>query len=497
MSVCAVRSVVCAVGLVAFSTSTALAQCPIVEDQRFELTGAVKGDQFGFGVALDGEFAAVGSRGAGRHGENDHGTVYVYRRAAETWTFFEELHASDGEPHDQFGQTMAMRGDLLLIGAPGEDSGAKNGGAAYVFRFDGSRWVEEAKLLAPDAAEEDQFGLSVAIEGGIAVVGAPFDDEGADKTGAAFVYRYIAGTWTFEKKLIAGDSSPAPDQLGQSVAVAGDAVFAGAPLDNGPAFDSGAVYVFRDGGGTWTQEAKIVLGNAADGDELGNSLSALGDRVLAGAKGRNGDAGSVVFFVDAGAGQWNVEQEVFDGTPLSGARFGASVDLAADEAAVGATRDGDGTATTLRLRNGTWVVMQELRARASTGNDELGLAVALDGRRLVAGAPFFDRDATDTDIGQALFATSTDLTLYADPLDVIEGDDLELGACHGLPGGPVLLYAFGFGRILRGVFDGSGSWSLQGPVPPGTAGLSVTFYVIGLDFELDVEISNLVTVDIQ
>jgi hypothetical protein len=111
-----------------------------------------------------------------------------------------KLIASDGAASDWFGFSVALSGDMALIGAYGNDDNGDTSGSAYGFRFDGSNWVEEAKLTPSDAARSDAFGGAVAPSGDIALVGAEGDFFGS-ATGAAYVFRRNGSTWAEEEKL--------------------------------------------------------------------------------------------------------------------------------------------------------------------------------------------------------------------------------------------------------------------------------------------------------
>ena len=150
-----------------------------------------------------------------------------------------KLMASDGAADDYFGNAVALDGDTAVIGAYGDDEGA---GSAYVFRWDGATWVEH-KLTASDGAADDYFGFySVALDGDTAVIGATGDDDLGDRSGSAYVFRWDGATW-IEHKLTARDGA-AYDSFGVSVAVDGNTAVIGAAGDDDLGDDSGSAYVF-------------------------------------------------------------------------------------------------------------------------------------------------------------------------------------------------------------------------------------------------------------
>ena len=141
-------------------------------------------------------------------------------------------------------------------------------GSAYVFVRKNGVWSEEQKLLASDGAASDQFGTSVGISGDTVVVGANFDDDKGDKSGAAYVYVRSNGNWTEQQKLVPGDGA-AKDYFGQSVAIDGDTLAVGAIENDEAEYNAGAVYVYTRENGEWALQQKLTASDAGLGDEFG------------------------------------------------------------------------------------------------------------------------------------------------------------------------------------------------------------------------------------
>ena len=184
------------------------------------------------------------------------------------------LTANDGEGSDQLGRSVAVSGDTVLVGVPGDNEGALvNQGAAYVFRRTGTTWAQEAKLLANDGQNGDAFGQSVALDGDVAVIGAAFDDKPTgNNAGSVYVYRRTGTTWAFEQRLVPNDAQ-ANDHFGNAVSVVGDTILIGASLkDIGANTDQGAAYVFKRAGGVWSQQTRLTAGNGAAADEFGDAV---------------------------------------------------------------------------------------------------------------------------------------------------------------------------------------------------------------------------------
>jgi hypothetical protein len=199
-------------------------------------------DLFGTSVDVYGDSAVIGSHQHEVGGQASQGAAYVYVRSGATWAFESKLTAADGAAFDRFGSAVAMFGDTAVIGAAEVDGPAgQNAGSAYVFTRSGIVWGQQAKLTASDAQQADQFGDAVAISGDIIVVGAPgADGQGGVSQGAAYVFERSGVLWVEQAKLSA--SVPAQlEELGLSVALTADTLLTGAPGSG----IGGASYVFR------------------------------------------------------------------------------------------------------------------------------------------------------------------------------------------------------------------------------------------------------------
>ncbi|MFN4257516.1 MAG: hypothetical protein ACK4Q5_21150, partial [Saprospiraceae bacterium] len=206
------------------------------------------------------------------------GAAYIYDQIADVtnaWGNVKKLTAPDGAANNFFGQSVAQSGNLVLVGANGH---LGNRGAAYLFDG-GAAWAQVQKLMASDAAVGDGFGTSVSMSNSCAVIGAP---NKAGYTGAAYVFKNDAGTWSQAKKLVASDGA-ANDRFGTAVALSGDYAYVTAVRGNATA---GAVYVFhKDAGGVgnWGQIGRYTAADGANGDQFGYALGVSGERMALGA----------------------------------------------------------------------------------------------------------------------------------------------------------------------------------------------------------------------
>ncbi len=247
--------------------------------------GGADNDEFGYSVAVysdeeDGDTVVVGAHQHDVNGNVNAGAAYVFTRGSSGWVQRARLSAEDGTNNDEFGISVAVDGDTVVVGAYGDDG---NRGAAYVFTRPDGGWTSTttaAKLTASDGEEDDRFGHSVAVVGDTVVVGA-YGDGG--NRGAAYVFTKTGGAWistTTAAKLTASDGE-ANDEFGVSVAVDEDTVVVGAHLhdldvDGASMLDAGAVYVFTKPAAGWTsstESAKLTATDGAAGDEFGISVA--------------------------------------------------------------------------------------------------------------------------------------------------------------------------------------------------------------------------------
>jgi glutamate synthase domain-containing protein 3 len=176
------------------------------------------------------------------------GSAYVFTRSGGTWSQQDHLFADDAAAGDAFGDSVAIDGNAIVVGATYDDTAAGlYAGSAYVFtRFDPfGTWPQVAHLFADDAYLDDLFGDSVAISGNTIVVGADNDDTAAgSNAGSAYVFTRSGGTWSQQDHLFADDAA-AGDGFGGSVAISGDTIVVGEEYDDTAAGnDAGSAYVF-------------------------------------------------------------------------------------------------------------------------------------------------------------------------------------------------------------------------------------------------------------
>lgn len=238
-------------------------------------------DIFGQSVAIDGDRLVVGAFQAG---DEQQGTVFVYERDGSDWRLDATLQASDGMPNAKFGIAVAVFGDRILVGAESDSHLVPGGGSAYVFEKTSQGWSEISKLLPADPDRADFFGFSVALSQDSAVVGTYLKkDAGGNTVGAAYVFRNTGLAWMQQEKIVPSDAMPG-DEFGMSISIANNIMAIGAPRNDGAAPNAGAVYLFQQADTQWKPLAKLYQAASHENNEYGRAVTLSdGGFVVAGA----------------------------------------------------------------------------------------------------------------------------------------------------------------------------------------------------------------------
>lgn len=358
-------------------------------------------DQLGISVAVDGDTMVVGAELDDVGINTDQGSASVYRWTGTTWAFEAILTASNGVGFDFFGSAVAISCDTIVVGARQANiNGTPLQGAAYVFTRNGTTWTQQARLVATDGAGFDFLGKSVAIDGDTIVAGAPGKDNGANgDQGAAFVFTRSGSVWTQQAKLLSADGAVG-DYFGFCVAISGNTIAAGAPLDAfGSSMYQGSAYIFTRGGSSWSQSQKLIPDDGATNDVFGWSVAISGNTVVASAHlhdlAANIDQGQAyVFTRSAFNGPWTQQARIVKPGGTANDQFAFSVAISGETIAIGVpANDTHGLANSgsvqVFTRNGsTWSFQTQLFAPDGFDGDQLGYAVALSGDTAVGGAPY-------------------------------------------------------------------------------------------------------------
>ncbi|KPK72508.1 MAG: hypothetical protein AMJ79_15680 [Phycisphaerae bacterium SM23_30] len=254
-----------------------------IQESRLTASDAAPYSYFGDRVALEGNTAMAGAYGV----DASTGAVYVFEylipqgSAEPNWIQTAKLTASDGNIYDNFGSSIALDGETLIIGSPYDDDHGDSSGSAYIFRYKGNTWTEQAKLTAADAAAEGNFGCSVAIDGNLAVIGATGDDDEGSGAGSAYVFQYQEPNWIQIAKLNPWEGESV-DTFAATVFISDNYVLVSAK-NNEDADNPRSIYVFKYDDGNWIKMTKLKASDGADDFNFGVALALWENTVIVGA----------------------------------------------------------------------------------------------------------------------------------------------------------------------------------------------------------------------
>lgn len=251
----------------------------------------------------------------------DYRRRLLQTRTNGVWTEQQKLLAPNAAQGDGFGFSVAIEGDTAMVGAPGRDSsGITNHGVAYVFTRVGSTWSLHQQLVTPALVQNNELGRSVAFLGDRALVGSL-----GTFSGEAHAFTRFGSTWTYQQKLTAPDAAQ-NDWFGHAVALSPDTAVIGTYVF---ATKIGKAYVFGLSGGSWVYTQQLVANNAVVGDRFGASVAISGDIALVGSYTANPTPGAVWSFLRNGA-TWVQDVTLTANDGAAGDHFGVSVAMSQD-----------------------------------------------------------------------------------------------------------------------------------------------------------------------
>lgn len=341
------------------------------------------GDGFGSHVSISGDTAVISASG-----DDPNGSAYIFRFDSSSWVEEAKLLASDGADGDHFGVRVYISGDTAVVGANSDDDNGANSGSAYIFRYNGSSWVEETKLLASDGNTGEYFGTAIGISDDIAIVGAPRDNDNGSNSGSAYIFRFDGSSWVEETKLLASDGA-AEDGFGRKVSISGDTAVIGARYNDDNGDDCGSAYIFRFIGSSWVEEDKLLASDGAEDDFFGDSVEIWGDTAIIGAPGDNdnGPASGSAYIFRFNGSSWAEEDKLLASDGTAGDFFGKEVSILGNTAVIGASDDfAYGSAYIFRFNGSSWVEQSKLLASDGAHDDNFGYDVSISGNTIIIGA---------------------------------------------------------------------------------------------------------------
>ncbi|HEV7783663.1 MAG TPA: hypothetical protein VGO58_20480 [Chitinophagaceae bacterium] len=358
----------------------------VVSEYQPMADSADANDYHGRSVAMSGSFAIVGTSGDDVNGISSQGSAAIYEFDGTKWVYKQKLLDPAGAIGDQLGYSVAISGNFAIVGAPYDDVGADNAqGSACVFRYNGTSWVFQQKITDATGAADDHFGITVSISGTHLIIGTPDDDAGVNADeGSASVYNYNGTSWVLKSKLLS-PTGEAGDSFGQGVAVSGSLLAIGAPYDDDGGTNSGSVSYYRYNGSSWIFIRTQIIFVA--GALMGYSLAMSGDLIMIGAPGydpgSSANKGTAYIYIYDGS-DWSLLDNVSDSEGLTGDYFGISVAISDDLAMAGSywddvgSNNNQGSAVLFRRIGNVWRRIIKISDPSGESSDTFGYSTAID-----------------------------------------------------------------------------------------------------------------------
>ena len=372
---------------------------------------------FGRIIAAYGDWAVFGQPNKTIGTNSEQGAVYVYLRSGSSWSLMQTLTASDGASGDNFGCSVVLNQNSMIIGAYGKNAAAGNDvGAVYVFGRVGSLWTETQKLTPNDGQANSRFGMSVAINSNTIFVGASHASTPiSTNAGAVYTFTLSGFTWVQQQKLTAFDAT-AQVGFGGNISVSGTSLAVTtsySPFNNTP---PGAIYLFTQSAGIWFYQQKLTSPNpqSPPSAQYGRAISMSGNTLAV--VGEIGFVWEKVYVYVLSGGTWVLQQTVTSPDEESTA-FGSNLALEENRLVIGCEQDvilsaQDRGSAYVYERNGTvWNLRQKLIAADGVATDRFGDNVALSGNTIIVGAPQADILGTQNQGAASVFTLQYGNTL--------------------------------------------------------------------------------------
>lgn len=342
---------------------------------------------FGESLSISGNYAVIGDRNDVVGSNVQQGSASIYKFNGTTWGFMQKLTDATGASNDQFGKSVFISGNYVIVGAYLDDVGANTDqGSCSIYQFNATNWVLMQKITDPAGTAQAQFGWSVSLSGNYALAGAC--KFGFTSIGSASIFQLSGGVWTFKQKLIDPTATPG-DFSASSVSVSGSKAVVG--VERGKVGSNnlqGYVNLYELSGGTWLFKQRVIdpIGNASD--YFGNSVSISGDYLIVGDEaeyiGANSSQGSASTYYYNGT-TWVLMQKLTDPNGEANDNFGHSVSISGNYALVGANWDTVGPfdlqgSVTIYQRVGLgWSKLQFVTQQTENPIGGFGNSTAVDG----------------------------------------------------------------------------------------------------------------------
>ncbi len=371
------------------------------------------GDQFGISVSISGDYAIVGENYDADFG-NRSGSAYIYYNNAGSWEENLKINAPDANEYDEFGVSVSIKGDNLIVGASRENNTGVACGSSYIFHNNAGTWSYEQKITPVGGVSNLYFASAVAISGENCISGAYANQTYGSYTGISYFYNRSEGglnNWGETGRVLPNDGSH-DNLLGSAVSVSGDYAFVGAKSDDDNGASTGSVFVYHNTGTEWEQIHRFLASDANAGDNFGVSVSVSGDYAIVGASGdddKGSGSGSAYIFKNT-SGVWAQYAKLTAGDGAADDNFGFSVSIDGDYAIIGAYGDDDvalnsGSVYVFKNNAGVWSQYSKHTGSTQAASDYFGYSVAVSGDYFVAGA--YNDDNFGSNSGSAFIFKNT------------------------------------------------------------------------------------------
>lgn len=394
----------------------------------YSLTQQLRPDVSGYGkagvsVAVSGDLAVVGAPGTA--------SAYVYAFADGQWTLQSKLTEPSGRVSDRFGQSVAIFGDTLIVGEPGYN-------CAHSFVRSGTQWLYQSMLTSPQNNAAG-FGSAVATANNLAVIGAP-----GNGWGQASVFVASSGVWSAGTALKATDISANTVEFGAALALSGETIVVGAPAGN-------AAYVFAYNDSKWKQQAKLLAADGVTDSRFGAAVAVVANQAMVGAPG-NGDAattGAAYLFNRIGTA-WVQQAKLVPANAAAGDAFGSAVAIGSGVALAGSDLDDvkkNADQGSLRIFTGSgasWYEQKPFTVQpGGSTSDHFGVAVAYASDTLLVGVPDDDIGSNQDQGSAYVYVRSGSAWLQQAKLTAADGKaDGHFGGALALSGSTALIGAY-------------------------------------------------------
>ncbi|MFT7544841.1 MAG: hypothetical protein ACI8YO_001625, partial [Gammaproteobacteria bacterium] len=337
-------------------------------------------------------YAIIGAFGDETNG-NQSGAAYIFERSGSEWIEIQKLIPDDNVLDDRFGRGVAIWGNFVIVGAPYDDEMGNNSGSAYIYQLIDGVWEFDQKILAFDGSSSDWFGWTVSIWEDYVLVGAQNDFGDVVFSGSAFVFKNIDGTWTFQTKLLAPDGDLF-DNFGLSLDIRNGYAIVGADENDGDFADTGAAYIYKNADDNWNFEMKLTASNVSVGDNFGHDVAITDSMAVVSSVNNDtlvNEAGAVYVFKNQGDGVWVEDDILISPETIVSENFGINVDFNGQFLIAGTTTgfglsEETGSVYLHTYNGNSWEYEQKLYSNDGEHADFFGTTTAMHGSTVMIGA---------------------------------------------------------------------------------------------------------------